>query len=190
MKRLLVILIFTLSLFCEVTAASFEEAMSFTLKMEGSTIDKTNGKIHSKYGITKETLNKFNKKYKTNLQLTTLSKTNASNVAKKLLWDIYKLDNVHNNIVGIAMFDLLFNSNPDNASIIIQKTVNQIKGKNYVNVDGNVGNKTISAINEIDPELFVKTLCKNRLTYMKKIKTWSKYGKGWTKRVNSIIALI
>jgi lysozyme family protein len=112
MKRLLVILIFTLSLFCEVTAASFEEAMSFTLKMEGSTIDKTNGKIHSKYGITKETLNKFNKKYKTNLQLTTLSKTNASKVAKKLLWDIYKLDNVHNNIVGIAMFDLLFNSNP------------------------------------------------------------------------------
>lgn len=190
MKRLLVILIFTLSLFCEVTAASFEEAMSFTLKMEGSTIDKTNGKIHSKYGITKETLNKFNKKYKTNLQLTTLSKTNASKVAKKLLWDIYKLDNIHNNIVGIAMFDLLFNSNPDNASIIIQKTVNEIKGKNYVKVDGNVGNKTISTINEIDPELFVKTLCKNRLAYMKKIKTWSKYGKGWTKRVNSITALI
>jgi lysozyme family protein len=57
-------------------------------------------------------------------------------------------------------------------------------------VDGSVGNKTISAINEIDPELFVKTLCKNRLTYMKKIKTWSKYGNGWTKRINSIIALI
>ena len=88
------------------------------------------------------------------------------------------------------MFDLLFNSNPDNASIIIQKTVNEIKGKNYVKVDGNVGNKTISTINEIDPELFVKTLCKNRLAYMKKIKTWSKYGNGWTKRVNSIIALI
>lgn len=163
-------------------SANFEKAIDFTFAVEGSVPNYA-------YGISTGTLKTYNKKYKKNYKMNKLTRKQASNIAEKLLWNVYDINEVDNDIVGIAVFDFIFNSNPANASKIIERTINQLSDTN-VKVNGSLSSKDIAMINTLDPEKFVKALCDNRLGYMKSLKAWKKYGKGWSKRVNSIKSLV
>lgn len=76
-----------------------------------------------------------------------------------------------------AMYDYAVNSGPSRAVKDLQKLLG-------VKVDGVMGNVTLGAIKEKnDIEGLITSLCLKRWNWMKTLKTWSTFGKGWTRRV-------
>jgi len=53
-------------------------------------------------------------------------------------------------------------------------------------VDGEMGPQTLKAINDCKPENFVNTLCNRRLSFLKSLRIWGTFGKGWNNRVRDL----
>src|SRR5690606_20895834 len=79
------------------------------------------------------------------------------------------------------VFDFAVNSGPARAAKFLQRIVG-------VNVDGRVGPKTIEAAHAMDAGKVAATLCDQRLAWLKTLKTWPTFGKGWTRRVADVRA--
>src|SRR5690606_38187314 len=76
-------------------------------------------------------------------------------------------------------FDFGVNSGPATAVKHLQKVVG-------VAQDGIVGGQTVDAVAKYGVERAIKDYCAERLRYMRGIKTWPKFGKGWTARVRDV----
>ncbi len=55
-------------------------------------------------------------------------------------------------------------------------------------VDGEIGPQTIAAAAKANVPLVINQISDERITYMEQSKVWSKYGKGWTARVQRVRA--
>lgn len=178
MKRLLVFLLLGFTLM----GADFDSVVSFTFGWEGSGLDKTSS--HSRYGVSKDTLKRYNKKYKTDYTVKNLTKSQAKTIAKKLYWEAYNLDIIEDNKLAIAIFDFMYNSNPTNAAKKIEQAAKSY-GIEGIKSDGVLTKKELSKLNKGGKSL-ANTICKKRIGYMQSLKGWKKYGKGWSKRVYAI----
>jgi lysozyme family protein len=56
-------------------------------------------------------------------------------------------------------------------------------------VDGGIGPQTIAAAASANVPLVINQISDERITYMEQSKVWSKYGKGWTARVQRVRAV-
>lgn len=75
-----------------------------------------------------------------------------------------------------VVFDFGVNSGPTRAIRFAQGVVG-------VAVDGILGPITTRAINAYDPALFINRLCNNRMNFLRGLKGWPAFGRGWTARV-------
>jgi lysozyme family protein len=91
-------------------------------------------------------------------------------------WDRCKCDDLPGG-VDLAVFDFAVNSGPVRAIKYLQNVVG-------VGQDGIVGPRTIAAA-EAMPDCAVK-LCDARLAFMKRLGTWSVFGKGWGDRMADV----
>ena len=55
-----------------------------------------------------------------------------------------------------------------------------------VRADGSLGARTLAALAEADIERVITSLCEERLRFLKRLKSWKHFGKGWGKRVNRV----
>lgn len=78
-----------------------------------------------------------------------------------------------------AMLDFAINSGPRRAVEFLQRVLG-------VPDDGQFGSVTLKEATEADPAKTIKALCQARLAYLKKLKIWPTYGRGWTTRVNAV----
>lgn len=78
-----------------------------------------------------------------------------------------------------VLFDFGVNSGPSRAV----KFAQQIVG---VNADGLLGPITLQAINNYDTVRFINELCDARLVFLKRLKIWRTFGKGWSARVTDL----
>lgn len=99
---------------------------------------------------------------------------------KAMYWDKIKGDQLPAG-VDYAAYDLAVNSGVGRAAKFLQ----EIAG---VTVDGVLGPKSMGAIRECDPEQTVQALCDMRLNFLKGLNTFDTFGKGWTIRVNDVMA--
>ncbi len=92
--------------------------------------------------------------------------------------------------VDYALFDYAVNSGPSKAVKDIQRTINDnanffgVSGR--LNVDGDLGAATIAAIVKAaqnNAEELIENYCAKRLAFMRSLKNWGTFGKGWTRRV-------
>jgi lysozyme family protein len=164
---------------------SFENVIAHTFKYEGSGLDLSSN--HSRYGVSKETIQKYNKKYKTSYTVKSLTKTQATKIAKKLYYDNFNIGIIDNDKLAIAVFDFIYNSNPSNAAKRIEKAAQTFGLK--VKVDGVLTKEELKRMNTVNANDLANQICKNRLSYMQGLKVWKTYKNGWTKRVNSIKSL-
>jgi lysozyme family protein len=79
-----------------------------------------------------------------------------------------------------AVFDFGINSGPSRAVKELQGLLPGIA------IDGLMGQKTLDAIKAFDASELIKGLCNARLRFMKKLRTWKTFGRGWTYRVTGI----
>jgi lysozyme family protein len=78
--------------------------------------------------------------------------------------------------VDYAVFDFAVNSGPARAAKFLQRIVG-------VTADGVIGFQTLSAVAKMDAGEIVAKLCANRLAWLKRLKHWDAFGRGWERRV-------
>ena len=93
--------------------------------------------------------------------------------------------------VDYAVFDYSVNSGVGKAIKDLQRTVNgfvnRVEALVPLKVDGINGQDTAAAVAKccyIDEEGFINSYCDRRMSFLKSLKTWKTFGKGWQRRVD------
>jgi len=160
----------------------FERIFDYLLKVEGGYSDDKNDKGgKTKFGIIEEEARDFG--YKGDMQDLTIDF--AKNIYLKKYYLGNKLDKVINDKVALSICDWAVNSGR-NGIKNAQIAINQLTNEN-LDVDGIIGNKTLEALNLVDPEKFLEVYHNlQRLYYKGKVeadKTQEDFLAGWLNRV-------
>lgn len=75
-----------------------------------------------------------------------------------------------------AMSDYAVNSGPGRAAKDLQRELG-------VAVDGVIGAQTLAAVADADVHALIIGLCRRRMQFLKGLRHWPTFGKGWTRRV-------
>jgi lysozyme family protein len=81
--------------------------------------------------------------------------------------------------LDFAMLDYAINSGPFKAVTELQNIVG-------VADDGKIGPVTLKAIRACITKALIIRLCDARLAFLKRLKAWKTFGKGWSRRVASV----
>lgn len=105
----------------------------------------------------------------------------AGPVYKAKYWDAVRGDDMPAGL-DYALFDYAVNSGPARAAIHLQEILG-------VAPDGKIGALTLAAVAKWDTIVLINALCDRRMAFLKKLSTWSTFGKGWSSRVSGVIRL-
>lgn len=103
----------------------------------------------------------------------------AKNIYYKLYWTPVKADELPS-VLRYAVFDAAVNSGPLQAAKWLQRAV-------AVDDDGKIGPATLAAVKAKDPYQVKAAMLAERLTFMTNLPTWSAFGKGWARRIASLL---
>jgi lysozyme family protein len=104
-----------------------------------------------------------------------LSLETAKSIAKAVYWDPLHLDEFDPR-VAFQMLDANYNGG---------QTVKWAQAASGAAVDGKMGPATIAALKAVDPHTFVLRFLAQRLRYLKGLKAWPTFSRGWTERIAS-----
>lgn len=99
-------------------------------------------------------------------------------IYRRQYWDAIKGDDLPGG-VDYAVFDFAVNSGPARAVRFLQGIIG-------VSADGIVGVNTLAAARRNDAASVAARLCDDRLEWMKRLKTWPTFGRGWAARVKAV----
>lgn len=99
-------------------------------------------------------------------------------IFKKYYWNRWKADNIKDKWIAYLLVDWVWTS----GSYGITK-VQKYLG---LTADGIVGNQTINKINSMNGKELFTVLWKLREQFIKGLKQFDRYGKGWLRRLNGI----
>ncbi|MDP8250387.1 glycoside hydrolase family 108 protein [Pseudochrobactrum saccharolyticum] len=134
----------------------------------------------TKYGITHRTLAAHRGVASvTPAQVKALSKEEATEIYRRSYWVQSGGDLLPVGIDFMA-FDYGVNSGPAQAVKSLQRVVG-------VTADGIVGGQTVAAVKAFKGDL-IAAYAAERLRFMRTLKTWPVFGRGWQKRVESVEA--
>lgn len=101
-------------------------------------------------------------------------------IYRQQYWDALCCDDLPAG-VDYAVFDYGVNSGIGRSAKVLQRLVG-------TEVDGEVGPLTIAATAQAEPRALVGRICDERMAFLRGLKTWPTFGKGWTNRVNRVRA--
>ena len=113
-------------------------------------------------------------------EMRALTPTMVKPLYKRKYWDAIRGDELVSG-VDYAVFDVAVNSGTGRAIKFLQSCVG-------VTVDGGFGPRTLSAVNEQDPERLIELYCAKRLEFLQTLRTFETFGKGWSRRVAEVKA--
>jgi lysozyme family protein len=160
---------------CAFGTTNFEYSVEKLIVFEGSDVDRSIGTIHSRYGITRPTLKRYNGR----VDVENLTKEVAKDIIYKLYWKEFELDRIMDKRSALLVLDFIYNSNSYNALKQIDKCLG-------VKVDGKLSVIDISKINYMGYKAFYEVYSKQRLNYMKSLKNWNQFSRGWKFRVEEL----
>lgn len=83
-------------------------------------------------------------------------------------------------LLRYPVFDAAVNSGPGQATKWLQRALG-------IKDDGVLGNVTLAAANAVNSETTYRRFLGHRLTFMTDIKTWDAFGKGWARRIATLL---
>lgn len=101
-------------------------------------------------------------------------------VYKHRYWDKVRGDELPAG-VDYCVFDFAVNSGVSRAARYLQEAAG-------VEQDGQIGAKTLAAVNAASPTRLIDTICDARLTFLKRLSTFDTFGRGWSRRVEDVRA--
>lgn len=166
--------------------ANFKDSCDDVLKTEGGFVDNPHDPGGAtNLGVTILTAKRLNLDVnhdgKINvLDIRDLKPSDAAVVYRTEYWNKVKGDSLPAGL-DYAVFDFAVNSGPGRAAMFLQRELG-------VSVDGAIGPKTLAAVSGKPVAGLIDGLCDARLAYLKRLGTWSTFGKGWSNRVRSVRA--
>ncbi len=159
------------------SSKNYDACMAHILKWEGGYVDhpKDPGGA-TNHGITHKTLAAFRGRPVTKADVKALTKKEAGRIYRFRYWNVIKGDELPQGIDLVA-FDPAVNSGPSRGAKWLQAALG-------VAADGRIGNETLgAALNAPDPVAVVQRACAARMGFLRKLGTWSTFGRGWARRV-------
>ncbi len=142
----------------------------------------------TQWGIIQRVYNSYRRlKGQTPRDVKKITKAEAQDIYKVFYWD-----EVSGDILPIGLdfvvFDFAVNSGPNQAIKYLQRAINKVEGRT-LKVDGHMGPATLDAATSLtDLAGVIATICDGRLGFVKRLKTWLTFGKGWAKRIRLVKA--
>lgn len=133
------------------------------------------------HGITQATLSAFIGRKATIADVQNLKKATAAIIYERSYWAPISGDKLPAGL-DYAVFDFGVNSGPSRAIKTLQKL---LPG---VTADGVVGPKTLAGIAAYAGgiEALIRAYCDARMKYLRELRTWPDFGRGWTRRVTGV----
>ena len=112
-------------------------------------------------------------------QMRSFTAEDVAPLYQRKYWDACRADEFVSGL-DYAVFDCAVNSGVGRAVKLLQSCVG-------VPVDGGIGPATMAAINKyLDTKKLIEQYCDSRLQFLKSLKTFPVFGKGWERRVNEV----
>lgn len=103
-------------------------------------------------------------------------------IYRKQYWDVIKGDELPPGI-DYVVFDGAVNSGCSQSVKWLQRALG-------LTADGMVGQVTLNAVRGVnDHDALAQRICDQRMAFLKNLKTWKTFGKGWTRRVAGVLAV-
>lgn len=160
---------------------NFEQSLKEVLKHEGGWSDhpKDPGGA-TNFGITIATFRKWIDKDATKDELRKITDDQVAHIYRKVYWNAVRGDELPSGL-DYAVFDFGVNSGPSRAIKYLQAVLG-------VEQDGKIGPVTLQAVHKADVDDVIDALCDRRLAFLRALKTWPTFGKGWGSRVAGVRA--
>lgn len=158
---------------------NFQRALKLVLKHEGGWADhpKDPGGATMK-GVTIGTFRAYVKPNATKAELRAITDEQLATVYRRHYWDAVLGAELPDG-VDYAVFDFAVNSGPKRAAQYLQGVVG-------VSQDGRIGPATLKAVRSFPHAKVINDLCDARMSFLKRLKTWPTFRKGWSSRVSGV----
>jgi lysozyme family protein len=130
-------------------------------------------------GVTQRTYSAYRRrKGISNLSVRHIKDDEVTEIYKTQYWDAVRGDDLP---AGLAycVYDAAVNSGPSRAAKWLQRLVGVAR-------DGVIGNQTLAAVLDHDVKDLIDRYCDYRLAFMKRLRHWSSFKNGWTRRVAEV----
>lgn len=137
-------------------------------------------------GITHKTLAAWRKlDVATRAMVKALTVVEAKAIYRSQYWNAARCDDLPSGL-DVAVFDFAVNSGVGRAVRMLQQEL--MARKLYTGaIDGLIGSKTLNAVRQVnDIGGLVDAFQDRRLAFLKRLKGWSTFGRGWQRRVNEV----
>lgn len=159
---------------------SYDRALSEVFKHEGGYVDhpKDPGGA-TNMGITFAVLKAWRGREITKQDVKNLTRAEAADIYRKNYWDKVRGDELPAGL-DLAVFDFAVNSGPKRAAEFLQRLLG-------VTADGIIGPDTLAAVRAIkDVALMINMYMDRRESFLKGLKTFPTFGKGWMSRTKAV----
>jgi lysozyme family protein len=158
---------------------NFDHCLALVLRHEGSWADhpKDPGGATMK-GVTIGTFAQFKGRKVTKEELRNIRDADLRAIYRRKYWDVVRGDELPDGIDLVA-FDAAVNSGPSRSARWLQHALG-------VAMDGKVGPQTLAYARASNAKLTVEKAIAARLSFLRGLKTWQTFGKGWQRRVDSV----
>lgn len=103
----------------------------------------------------------------------------AKRIYKDMFWDAVRAEELPET-VRYAVFDAAVNSG-------IRQAVRWLQRAAGATPDGVIGPRTLLAVKTQNPEVLLRRMLAQRLTFMSGLSTWPAFGRGWARRVAALM---
>lgn len=131
-------------------------------------------------GITIGTFGRYEGRKVTKAELRAISPEKVATIYKGEYWDKVAGDLLPAGM-DYTVFDASVNSGVGRGPKWLQSALR-------IKADGKIGNATLAAARAADPVYVIKTANANRMGFLKGLRIWSTFGKGWSRRVAEVEA--
>lgn len=160
--------------------ANLELAMKWMLAHEGGYVNhpKDPGGATNR-GVTQRVYDMYRRRSKLPTRsVRAIAGNEVAAIYKSQYWDAVKGDDLPSG-VDYAVFDYAVNSGPKRAAMELQRVVG-------ARVDGIIGMETVGMARAMDPFDLIEQLCNRRMAFLRGLKHWKTFGRGWTARVMGV----
>jgi lysozyme family protein len=158
---------------------NFPQCFALVLKNEGGYVDNpADPGGATNLGCTKATWEAWVGHPVTKDDIKALTPNDVMPLYKAKYWDTIKGDDLPEG-VDYAVFDYAINSGPSRAAKALQSVLS-------VNVDGQIGDATLRALETSNPREVATAVCEARLAFLQSLSTYATFGKGWSRRVSEV----
>ncbi|GEP01857.1 glycoside hydrolase family 108 protein [Methylobacterium haplocladii] len=162
-------------------ASTFARCCALTLRHEGGWSDHpADPGGATNLGVTIGTLSSWLGRRATKDEVRALTKESVALVYRKNYRDAIRGDELPAG-PDYCAYDFAVNSGPKRGAVALQRPLG-------VADDGVIGSVTPSALATVPVETLIRAIFNDRMAFLQRLSTWSTFGKGWSARVNSVLA--